>query len=307
MAPTTYRTRKVTDDPYKILREAGPWMLVPDAGVCFGLGDCAARALARRGEFPVPVLRLGRQYRVATADVRRALGLPVVEPTTGGAGGRMIRDDYDLQPLDRRLVGSRPDHDGTAVLLGEGESCARRLLTGGEFARGEDRAWRVRWSDTISGHWWPLDARHVAERVVSAHMRPTADVPLSAGDVEAITARLCALLDARESAPTRTAPTLGIEAAVARRFARTWRLHVDRRGRLLGHPVADEASAALPDLSGRGIAVQARPRPGHRTGDVELTAAYLADHARTVSLLQRHERLEDWVAVVAEVRALVAR
>lgn len=218
----------------------------------------------------------------------------------------MTRDDHDLQPLDRRHVGSRPAHVGAAVLLGEVETHARRLLTGGEFARGEDRAWLVRWADTISGHWWPLDARQVADRITAAHMRPTADTPLSGEDVEAICVRLSALLDIRESAPTRTAPTLGIEAAVARRFARTWRLHVDRRGRLLGHPVADEASAALPDLSGRGIAVEARPRPGRRTGDVELTAAYLADHARTVGLLQRHERLEDWVAVVAEVRALVA-
>lgn len=216
-------------------------------------------------------------------------------------------DARDLTPLDRRLVGSRLVNDGAAVLLGEVEAHARRMVSGGEFARAEETgAWLVRWSDTISGHWWPLDARQVAERVVSAHMRPAADVPLGAEDVQAITARLCALLDARETAPTRTAPTLSVEAALARRFARTWRLHVDRRGRLLGHPIADEASAALPDPSGRGIAVEPRRRPGRPTGDVEITAGFIADHVRSVGLLQWHERLEDWATVVAEVRALGA-
>lgn len=76
--PRRYRRR--TDDPDKILREAGPSMGVPSAGVLFGLGENASRSLARRGEFPVRVIRVGRQYRVPTSEVRKALGLPPASP-----------------------------------------------------------------------------------------------------------------------------------------------------------------------------------------------------------------------------------
>ena len=46
------------------------------AGRVFGMGRTKAHTLARRGEFPVPVLRLGRTYRVRRADLLRALGMP---------------------------------------------------------------------------------------------------------------------------------------------------------------------------------------------------------------------------------------
>lgn len=84
---TARRFRRRGDDPHEILRNAGLTMSVPDAGVLFGLGEAAARAMARRGEFPVKTLRVGRQWRVPTADVRRALGLPVepVEPVAGAS------------------------------------------------------------------------------------------------------------------------------------------------------------------------------------------------------------------------------
>jgi hypothetical protein len=75
---TSKRDRRhycATDDADAILAAAGPTMSVPEAGVCFGLGESKARILARRGEFPVRVLQLGSHYRVPTADVRRALGL----------------------------------------------------------------------------------------------------------------------------------------------------------------------------------------------------------------------------------------
>jgi len=45
------------------------------AGKAFGMGRTLAHDLARRGEFPVRVLRLGTKYRVPTADVLRALGV----------------------------------------------------------------------------------------------------------------------------------------------------------------------------------------------------------------------------------------
>jgi hypothetical protein len=49
--------------------------LWPDAARAFGLGRARAFELARRGELPFVVYRLGRSWRVPTAALRRALGL----------------------------------------------------------------------------------------------------------------------------------------------------------------------------------------------------------------------------------------
>lgn len=47
----------------------------PTAGRALGLGRSTTYELITRGEFPVRVLRLGRQYRVATADLLALLGI----------------------------------------------------------------------------------------------------------------------------------------------------------------------------------------------------------------------------------------
>jgi hypothetical protein len=49
--------------------------LWPTAGQAFGLGRARTFELARRGELPFPVYRLGRSFRVPTAALRRVLGL----------------------------------------------------------------------------------------------------------------------------------------------------------------------------------------------------------------------------------------
>ncbi|CAL9514647.1 hypothetical protein SUDANB126_03718 [Streptomyces sp. enrichment culture] len=46
-----------------------------DAGRAFNLGRTKAYEMARRGEFPVPVLRLGNAYRVRRSDILAALGI----------------------------------------------------------------------------------------------------------------------------------------------------------------------------------------------------------------------------------------
>lgn len=43
------------------------------AGRALGLGRTKAHELVRAGTFPVPVLRLGRRYRVMRADLRRVV------------------------------------------------------------------------------------------------------------------------------------------------------------------------------------------------------------------------------------------
>jgi hypothetical protein len=45
------------------------------AGRAFGLGSSVAYQLAKAGEFPCRVLRVGKKYRVARADLFRALGM----------------------------------------------------------------------------------------------------------------------------------------------------------------------------------------------------------------------------------------
>ncbi|GGU42975.1 helix-turn-helix domain-containing protein [Lentzea flava] len=57
------------------------------AGRAFGLGRTTAYMLARRGEFPCRVVRVGSAYRVPTADLRRELGLESV-PTPPAPGAR---------------------------------------------------------------------------------------------------------------------------------------------------------------------------------------------------------------------------
>jgi hypothetical protein len=47
------------------------------AGRALGIGRTRAFELARRGEFPVPVLRVGLTYRVPTAPLLKALGVDV--------------------------------------------------------------------------------------------------------------------------------------------------------------------------------------------------------------------------------------
>ena len=48
---------------------------VPIAGAVLGIGRTKSFQLARRGEFPVPVLMVGATYHVPTAPLRQLLGL----------------------------------------------------------------------------------------------------------------------------------------------------------------------------------------------------------------------------------------
>jgi hypothetical protein len=45
------------------------------AGEVLGMRRNATYQTARDGRFPVPLIRVGSRYRVAAADLRRALGL----------------------------------------------------------------------------------------------------------------------------------------------------------------------------------------------------------------------------------------
>lgn len=48
---------------------------IPTAARALGLGRSTAYELARRDEFPCPVLRVGGSYRIPTAGLLRVLGI----------------------------------------------------------------------------------------------------------------------------------------------------------------------------------------------------------------------------------------
>jgi hypothetical protein len=58
--------------------------LWPDAGRAFGLGRARTFELARRGELPMPIIRLGRSFRVPTAALRAVLRLDSEHTTAPG-------------------------------------------------------------------------------------------------------------------------------------------------------------------------------------------------------------------------------
>lgn len=53
------------------------------ANRALSLGRTKGFALAKHGQYPCPVLRIGREYRVTRADLLRTLG---VDPNGSGAG-----------------------------------------------------------------------------------------------------------------------------------------------------------------------------------------------------------------------------
>lgn len=54
------------------------------AGSCWDLGEDITYDLIRTGDFPVPVLKLGRGYRVTRSSILAALGIPEVAPAAPG-------------------------------------------------------------------------------------------------------------------------------------------------------------------------------------------------------------------------------
>ena len=57
------------------LLEAGPTVDLPIANSALGISRAHGYALAKRGEYPVKVLKLGCSYRVITADLLNVLGI----------------------------------------------------------------------------------------------------------------------------------------------------------------------------------------------------------------------------------------
>ncbi|MGF0314633.1 helix-turn-helix transcriptional regulator [Nocardia fluminea] len=61
--------------PTSTLNLAEPTCDLPMAAKAIGASRSHAYALAKKGEFPCKVIRVGRRYRVVTADLRRLLDI----------------------------------------------------------------------------------------------------------------------------------------------------------------------------------------------------------------------------------------
>jgi predicted DNA-binding transcriptional regulator AlpA len=62
---------------------------IPTAGKCFRLGKSTAYELARAGKFPVPVLPLGKSFRVTRASILAYLGIEdVAAPSASEQAGQ---------------------------------------------------------------------------------------------------------------------------------------------------------------------------------------------------------------------------
>jgi len=55
------------------------------AGRAWGFGRTKSHDLARAGEFPCPVLRIGNAYRVTRADLLRSLGIDPLQVDASGS------------------------------------------------------------------------------------------------------------------------------------------------------------------------------------------------------------------------------
>lgn len=56
---------------------------IETAGRAFGIGRTRAHELARAGDFPCQVLRVGLKYRVSRSEICRALGIEPSHLTSG--------------------------------------------------------------------------------------------------------------------------------------------------------------------------------------------------------------------------------
>jgi len=77
------RTTRTTWTAERI-RALGATTNVSTAAEIFSLSRDTAYQLARTGQFPVPVLRVGRQLRVPVAPILTLLGLPADAPQPDG-------------------------------------------------------------------------------------------------------------------------------------------------------------------------------------------------------------------------------
>lgn len=98
--PTTVATSTEKWTEQRI-RALGAITDLPTAGRIFGLGRAMSYELARTGQFPAPLIRVGARYKVPVAGILTTLGLPVSGDLTSSAKSSVDHHDEISSP-DRR-------------------------------------------------------------------------------------------------------------------------------------------------------------------------------------------------------------
>lgn len=75
------RVHLTAADGPRILAKAGLTLSLVEAAAVLGIGETRAYQQAKAGTFPVKPLMAGGRYRFSTAEIRKLLGLPAVDPS----------------------------------------------------------------------------------------------------------------------------------------------------------------------------------------------------------------------------------
>jgi hypothetical protein len=96
--PTTDHTTSTEVWTEHRIRALGAITDLPTAGAVFGLGRAMSYELARTGQFPVPIIRVGSRFKVPVAGILTTLGLPATSDLTGAAARSVDHHDEISTP-----------------------------------------------------------------------------------------------------------------------------------------------------------------------------------------------------------------
>jgi len=108
-----------------------PTLDIVTAGRMLGIGRTTAYHLARYAQFPVPVLRIGGNYRVPTTPLLTLLGIdkPTSAPPTASSGSERAIADAARKTgrivVRRRGSSPRPRHEIDPSRYGRNQRCTR--------------------------------------------------------------------------------------------------------------------------------------------------------------------------------------
>jgi hypothetical protein len=119
------------------------------AARALGIGRTLAYELARTGQFPCTVLRVGSHYRVPTAALLRALGVDVPSSATdsgidaaGGVDSRSVPSTERVAATDLRAGGGTQVDARAGTRGGRGASMSTRVPPAGGSGHGDGGAER---------------------------------------------------------------------------------------------------------------------------------------------------------------------
>lgn len=225
----------------------------------------------------------------------------------------MTDDLADVRTVDLRSASSRrlAAQLGPVATVTVDDTLPRRLVTAGEYVRGTDGRWAVRWHAAITGQYWTLDTAQVARQIHDARMLGPDAPPPTPERLAGIVAALTELLDQREAAahaPATPTNLITLAAALAGRLVRSRDVWRGRDGKVMwrrrpADPVLGSGPSAMPQ-SRDGWAARLGIGKVTVPGAEPVTAETVRRAVEAGTYIQYGERVTDWGEVVAEINAL---